>query len=440
MKEILKPDFKLTKEEWDKVEELNKRELELMKELNEETLKETFNEDIYNKYNEEINRVRKERNEIMKVENEGTLTDEQVDQIVEVLHPKEGEKEPEHFPYHVINKEGLVSAMATVEIDPKTGQHKVLPAEVKNNKVGFGQILDNDLSTMDNISAKSEKDLKDFGIPEEECMDFFNVLMKFKNNEKFNIYAELPKTGKQMVENLAMSKDIRVLNNVAKGMLGFFLNEFDIEKEFIDLQESIDEELQFKGIADIYVNEQLLQSMEVDLLKKADEYEEKGDTKKAESLRELSKTFTDTYKMTKEHEELDKNPRIVKKIDKELSKFNKHCMEFNFKYQDSKFVINDIKLLVPCLTRLLPEYNEIDIHKFILLITNICRDMTPKDPIQHSFMYYTVRNILILEHVKDTNEFRKRVIENIKGVINKIKKIEDENGYWMYIKVKEGRR
>lgn len=365
------------------------------------------------------------------IKEELELTDEQVEEIVSTLHPKTEEETVEDnsgIPYHVLNKGELVKTNVKVSIDPETGMQMVMGvAEDANQKgISLSDVLTGeDEIKLATITEDTCKELGDLGLSEEDTQQLYSIILRYQAKEKFNIYNELPAMVRNMVDNLAMSKSPKVLSEVSKNILEFFINQLHMEQEFIDLQESLKKELEIPGVVDMYA-EHLIKSMEVDLIKKADEIEEK-DPEKAKQLRHVSKTFTDTYKFTLQRLELDSNPKIVKKINKDLKKFNRHCMEFNYKYQNSKFKITNVSLLVNCLERHLGEdISTDDIKKFVLLFTNICRNMSDKNIIEHTFMYYTIKNILTIEHLQKDNEFYINMINDITDIINRIKEIEKE--------------
>lgn len=367
------------------------------------------------------------------IKEELELTDEQVEEIVATLHPKTEEAETvetegDGVPYNVLNKGNLIKTQVKVSIDPETGMQMVEGVAENENKkdISLSDVLDGeDELKLATITEDTCKELEDLGLSEEDTQKLYSIILRYKAKEKFNIYNELPTTIKNMVDNLAMSKNPRVLSEVSKNILEFFINQLHMEQEFIDLQESLKKELDIPGVVDMYA-EHLIKSMEVDLIKKAEEIEA-TDPEKAKQLRHVSTTFTDTYKFTLQKLELDNNPKIVKKINKDLKKFNRHCMEFNYKYQNSKFKITDVSLLVNCLSRHLGEDISVeDIKKFVLLFTNICRNMSDKNIIEHTFMYYTIKNILTIEHLQKDNEFYTNMISDITDIINRIKEIEKE--------------
>lgn len=358
-----------------------------------------------------------------------TMTDDDIEELVKTLHPVTepiaDEETPEHFPYAVINREGMMAkGEALVEIDPETGMHKIIGVANQGNSASFSDIIDGvDQEKMNKPDEETVKNLGDLGLPDDQAMQLYNLMLRYKAGEKFNIYNEFPPAVKDMVHNISNTKNPKVITNLSKGLLEFFINQLNIEQEFIDLQDSIKKELDMPGMVDMYA-EHLVESMEIDLLKKADELQE-SHPEKAEQLRMISNKFTHSYTYDSLHLELDSNPKIVKKINKELKKFNRACRDFNFKYQNSKFKINDVSLLVNTITRQL-SCSEEDAKKFVLLFTNVCREMTSDNIIEHTFMYYTIKNILVIDHMEKENEFSKKVLNNIREVINKINILEGE--------------
>lgn len=351
-----------------------------------------------------------------------TITDEQIEEVIKVLHPEDQET-PEHFPFAVLNKEGqMEKGIAAVAVN-ENGMSTIVGAPKEGN-VSFSDIIDGtDKEKLDNITKEASEGLTGLGLSEEDAMALYSIIIKHRKGEKFNIYNELPNSVKDMVHGIAMSKNPRVLTEVSKGIVEFFSNQLNIEQEFIDLQDSIKRELDMPGMVDMYA-EHLVKSMEDDLLAKADAIEAEYPDK-AEDLRRISNTYTRTYKFDNLHLELDSNPKIVKKINKDLKKFARHCREFNFKYQNSKFKINSVTLLEPTIMRHV-ECTKEDAQKFILLFTNICRDMKSDNLLDHTFMYYTIKNILTIDHIQKDSEFKDTIINGIKEVIEKINKLEKE--------------
>lgn len=354
-----------------------------------------------------------------------TISNEELEEVVKVLHPEKMEEEiPEHFPYAVLNKEGSIEKGAAVVAVDENGMVNIVGAPKEGN-ISFTDIIDQvDEEKLLTMNKEISDGLISMGLSEDDAMVLYTLIIKYKNGEKFNIYKELPNSVREMVHSIAMSKNPKVLTDVSKGILEFFSNQLNIEQEFIDLQDSIKRELNMPGMVDMYA-EHLVKSMEDDLLAKADSIESTHPDK-ANELRRISNTFTRTYRFDTLHLELDSNPKIVKKINKDIKKFNKHCREFNFKYQNSKFKINSVTLLEGTIIRQ-TGCTEDEAKKFILLFTNICRDMKSDNLIEHTFMYYTIKNILAIDHIEKDNEFKDKIIKGIKEVIEKINKIEGEN-------------
>lgn len=354
-----------------------------------------------------------------------TISNEQLEEVIKVLHPEktEGEETPEHFPYAVLNKEGHMEKGAAVVAVDNNGMTSIVGAPKEGN-VSFTDIIDGtDEEKLGTMTKEVSDGLTSMGLSEEDAMTLYTLILKHKKGEKFNIYKELPDSIKEMVHGIAISKNPKVLTDVSKGILEFFSNQLNIEQEFIDLQDSIKRELDMPGMVDMYA-EHLVKSMEDDLLAKADAIEATHPDK-ANELRRISNAYTRTYRFDTLHLELDSNPKIVKKINKDIKKFARHCREFNFKYQDSKFKINSITLLEGTIIRQTGCTKE-EAQKFILLFTNICRDMKSDNLIEHTFMYYTIKNILAIDHIQKDSEFKDIIIKGIKDIIEKINKLEGE--------------
>lgn len=358
--------------------------------------------------------------------NGNTLTDEQIEEIVEVLHPKEtdGAEEPKHFPYAVLNKEGkLEKGVAQVCIN-EDGTKTIL-GPVKDNDVTLDDILEGkEDEVLNKIPENVSEGLTELGLSMEDSMTLYNIILRDKKGEKFNVYNEFPKALQEMTESLVMSKNPKLLKDASRELLKFLSNQLSVEQEFVDLQSSIQKELAIPGVMDMY-NDHLAKTMQDDLLNKAKEIEATHPDK-AETLRTISNTYTKSLDLTDFHHEIDSNPSVVKKIRKNLKKFNKECRDFNFKYQNSKFKINSVSLLESTILRQVNCTKE-EAQKIILLFTHIARDMKSDNIIEHTFMYYTIKNILSLDHIdKDDNEFKINLVNSLNSLLEKIRNIEGE--------------
>ena len=399
---------------------------------------ENFKEILLNEeYENFLNAVDEARDKIedAKKEKNRELTDEEINEIVEVLHNNVGERtkllreiineeqaeERNKIPYACLNQDNYIKSVASIEYDSVSGESKVIdsnPAE-SNNVTVSDMINDNVELKLAKASEESmTKVLNDFGVNDEEDVRLFiKILNKHKAGEKIE-YLELPSFAKEMVDSLCELNKTVSKPRAIKDALNFILNEMNIEQEFVDFQEALKKEMNIPGMMDMYAGF-LRDSMEIKLLETADKIESE-DKDKAEILRKISREFTGTYKFTKILNEIENNTKNYRKLDKDIKKYSQFCRNFNYKYMNNKLVINDINLVYDILTRV-SNYSEDTIKKFIILFTKICMNYSPENVIEHTYMYYTIKNILSLSFTnEEDSDFIRELKDNLYNVLDKL--------------------
>lgn len=414
----------------DQIKELNEIEKHLSeKDLSDEQLDEMIK--ITKQFNDNnIELLKYTGGKIM--ENKNIMTEEQINEVAEVLkenisedvkHLREINDAP--FPHNTINKPELIEAEALVEINPVTGEQTVIgPASSKSeNDVTISNIVDGtDEDILNDVTIKEEtySKLNEFGLTNEETEQFTSVILRRLQGEKFSIYKELPMKIKNMVRGMCGSNNINQLQACSEIVVDQFISELKIEQEFVDFQDSLKKEIGGLDMMNIY-DEYLKETMEDKLIAKANELEA-TEPEKAKTLREISEAYKDSYEFTTMIKALEENWKEARRLDKEIKKYDRYCTEFNYKYKDSKFKINDIKLVAHSLDRALKDYSVsiLDIKKFIVLFCRITRNMRPDNIVEHSYMYYTIKNILALDYMNINSEAYTNTVENIIKVMNLI--------------------
>ena len=414
----------------DQIKELNEIEKHLSeKDLSDEQLDEMIK--ITKQFNDNnIELLKYTEEKIM--ENKNIMTEEQINEVAEVLkenisedvkHLREINDAP--FPHNTINKPELIEAEALVEINPVTGEQTVIgPASSKSeNDVTISNIVDGtDEDILNDVTIKEEtySKLNEFGLTNEETEQFTSVILRRLQGEKFSIYKELPMKIKNMVRGMCGSNNINQLQACSEIVVDQFISELKIEQEFVDFQDSLKKEIGGLDMMNIY-DEYLKETMEDKLIAKANELEA-TEPEKAKTLREISEAYKDSYEFTTMIKALEENWKEARRLDKEIKKYDRYCTEFNYKYKDSKFKINDIKLVAHSLDRALKDYSVsiLDIKKFIVLFCRITRNMRPDNIVEHSYMYYTIKNILALDYMNINSEAYTNTVENIIKVMNLI--------------------
>ena len=361
-----------------------------------------------------------------------TMTEEQINEVAKVLkenisedvkHLREINDAP--FPHNTINKPELVETEALVEINPVTGEQTVIgPASSRSeNDVTISDIVDGkDEDILNDVTIKEEtySKLNEYGLTNEETEQFTSVILRRLQGEKFSIYKELPMKIKNMVRGMCGSNNINQLQACSEIVVDQFISELKIEQEFVDFQDSLKKEIGGLDMMNIY-DEYLKETMEDKLIAKANELEA-TEPEKAKTLREISEAYKDSYEFTTMIKALEENWKEARRLDKEIKKYDRYCTEFNYKYKDSKFKINDIKLVAHSLDRAMKDYSVYmsDIKKFVVLFCRITRNMRPDNIVEHSYMYYTIKNILALDYMKIESEAYTKTVESVLNVMNLI--------------------
>lgn len=322
----------------------------------------------------------------------------------------------------------VVEANASVKVDPTTGENIVIPDEqtTKYKDVTLHEILDGaDIESKDSI-----EDIKNFGLADlsdEEAMQVVELLRKVKNKEEVNVYREMPEKLKVLVRQLSPVKSPEWFKTTAREMLNQLISDINLDKEFLDFNTALSKELEIPDILSMYADHNR-EKLEKTLLETADKIEAKA-PHKAETLRGISKSFTDSYTFVRQKELLNKPgvKRTIKKLANDSKRFHRVCDEFNYKYKTyttNNLVINDISLLLPVLERKISDkYSYETLAKFVALLLEECKNYDPKNLAQHAFMYYSIKDILNLDHVDiNLSEFNTLLVHNIEEVMDLIEK------------------
>ena len=281
-----------------------------------------------------------------------------------------------------------------------------------------------------------EATTEEYELPDIDGMGLMKTILRVRNGEKFNIYESLPENVQKEVDTLLKQSGrpltFSTREEVAKFIIDGMISDINLEKEFIDFQESLSKELNIPEITEFY-SEAIKTQMEDELLKIADEVE-KEDPKKAESLRKVSQAYTDSYTYARILDGLENNSKIRNRITKDFDRYKRFCEDINRKMKDSQFIIKDTFLMAEVLASKLNEkYTERDIANFVIAFAKTC-DKLSADRIEDcAYIYYTIRNITDLAFFDQAGtDFSKQIINNIETTIDKIREVEQR-----YLDMKE---
>ena len=264
-----------------------------------------------------------------------------------------------------------------------------------------------------------------------------NDLIQRKIKGKKITYEELPKFLKRTVEDIAIQSadkapSFAYLNNrsnlnyisnlliqqlvdeynkknigididtMLKGFDEFDKMQNDISKEFGDMLMTFDDE----------------RKAEIDAAIERCKKEGKEDS--IEKLQKMKDVIDDAYNLDK-FSEFCKKVRI-KKFD--LEKPKKVFLSFNSKYEKHANNINDIQYCPIVLDRHLDDHN--NNLKLCLAFCKYCMNFSPDNIEDHTFMYYFIRNIILIDRINPKGKLYETMDEKSKkfydGFIENLKK------------------
>ena len=289
---------------------------------------------------------------------------------------------------------------------------------------------------------------------EEEMLQFVTLISRYKKDNNYPVYKNMPESMKTTVRELAMANGIPASgwNQVAKMILEEFVSDSKIDEAFVDLEKTIDEALNIPSVVDMY-SEHTKNVMETYIPEMAEKVKEEFPDKAARLL-EIRDAFIRSYTFSFAKESYTTNARVRKAIkrwetegDKVLDAFNYLNSKSNFKMNDAlelPAILQDVLMVEPEQIAEMHEksgeevperYKKLldlgitveDIIKFCILICKSCVNLDPENVVDAAYMYYMIKNIIVLKHTQEAKtDFAIELINNICDVIIFIRNKEDE--------------
>lgn len=323
--------------------------------------------------------------------------------------------------------------------------------------------LDGDQIKKENIEISDEElasIAKDnFDLNDDEAIAMLTAISELKKNPNYPIYNDLPEKIKKMIKELMIKNGIPAIqtNNVARMVMMEFLSDSEVDSIFIDLEKAINEALNIPSILDLYT-EHTNNVMKETIPKMIEDIKD-TEPEKAELLSRVKDSFDRSFDLSFAINSYNNNSRIRKCVRKHDKNFKRALDEFNYKNEKSNFKMNDVTELPAVLYNILikepasivetyskdgaevPNYiqkafdlkiTESDVNKFCILICRSCDDLNPKDVADASYMYYMMKNIIVLKHTREAKtDFAAELISNICDAITFIRNKEAETNAHM---------
>lgn len=367
-----------------------------------------------------------------------TLTDEDVELIAKELgdgasettkHLREimaeGENDDKDYGYNVLNKK-VGKVLANVEIDPNTGEKRILNVvdEVKDNGISVEDIAyGDDIKKLSEISQdKMKESLVGMDMSDEEALQVIDILRRYEDGETIK-YEELPKFIAQMVDSLRGTSGENGVKLTTKTIINDVLhllkNQLQMDNEIIEFQEVLQKELKIPEMINMYNKE--TDALMYDKLYELAEAREQEEPEKAQELRNIADNYKDakTYKTIKEL--VDTNAKVTRKLDREVKRFKQYIRDFHYKYEkNTRFKIDSLELVLKVLVRH-TKLSEEQCIKFLIMFCRIALNMTPNNVADHTYMYYTLKTITMLDAFGNTeDEYYLSVVNTLTDIITKL--------------------
>lgn len=377
------------------------------------------------------------------------LKDSEIDVLVETLQSNIDEdlKTLREMPSNTLNDNPIPveerpevnKVLAEISVNPESGEFVF--SDTSNNvntkesdKSISDVVSDNKSFDLNNMNITEDMIKESSSIPEltdDEIKDLFNLIIDFRAGKKISFYNALPERMKQLIMNMGAAsgipiKDIKASRNMmAKNLLEQIIDDIKLDQAIVDFNKSITTELDIPNIANMYTSYRQ-EIIEDKMLETANKIESEN-PEKAELLRNIAITFKDTYEMGTMKHALEK--RKNRQYIKDTKKYNKVCNAFNAKYENSSFKINDVKLLLPVLRKQFPNIDHEYLMQLVMLFCRECNLKNSNDIIDHTFMYYTIQNILMMSYIttddNDDSSFLNILRNNLLAIIEQIKLLSD---------------
>lgn len=279
----------------------------------------------------------------------------------------------------------------------------------------------------DGLVIKAIKDI--LGIKDEDANKTLEVIKEYRSlseedRKEYKAYMALPYSIQKEINRMTGNTKTQ-RNNIARSFLDQIIRDSIIDEEIgkvKDLMGSVAKELDISNTIDMYTKYQK-GLLEDNLKNHAIKLREEGQNDKADQLDKIAEAYHQSYTLDNIKNEIINNGGKLKFKPIELEKVSRVFNTFNRKYETSEFMIPNIMEALDVAIEKFPEYDVKDITKFFIIFCKFCKNYTPDNIEQHTFMYYTLMNIITLnfEDVNKDNEFAKSIRKSVSEVIDLIK-------------------
>lgn len=398
--------------------------------------------------------------EVQKKINEGTITPEEVMQVAQKLEENIKGDETLDMIRNLPSNNGttITPIAATVEsinpkealttTDPDTGKtvvHGIIGEdyEEKDLIIDFDKYLNMDDYKIDNIkftadNVKESSIAMAFDLDENDCKQFAIVINKYKKDESYPIYRNLPPKLQVAIDNQAVAMGVinqASRNSITKNMINMVVTDVGADMYQIDMQRVLNNKIESMSghlMQEAYTD--IISNKKEKMYKIAEILEKEGHMDKAIICREIGDAAEESYKLEKFYNAIKTHKIKVKKID--MEKPDRTYNIINNKYHNSALCINRVSDIPIALGRQMQftdkkiegvTYNTI--VGFTVLFCKYCNNMNPNNPQDHTFMYYFIKNILAMDSAPAGDDNTKFVMDLVDRIKDCLISVHEVYGY-----------
>lgn len=291
------------------------------------------------------------------------------------------------------------------DINNNTPSSPEVPEEINDSENEFEFEYKRNNISLDEISIEEMGNIKntDEFAHLKDISTILNIVKRRNNGEVFDVYNALPKSVKEYVDNVVgQSKSGRTKGITKRAITNKLLDKMaELSKNSgEEFESSVSKSsIEIQGVSDKYSSDfgNLLLDINTErdelLNKRLARFEEEGNTAGIEKINKIKRGIERSNSLDEFIDFCSKCK--IKKID--IEKPQRIFDTLRFKYNDMDLSAGEIQECPKALhDHLSPEFN--DTHKLMLCIAfcKYCQNFSPSNPEEHVFMFYTVRNMGIL--------------------------------------------
>ena len=330
--------------------------------------------------------------------------------------------------------------VVTVNVNPVTNEKTVVgtPEETNNELASdmFEDILDGkldgadieDIELRETVVRDGLKEKFNTDFKEEDVIKIMNLMNDYRKDNTIDVFARLPKKIQNVIttgiakQGIPFNTAINIRKTMARELLNDLILDISVDNYQVELNEQLDtlfgnmrEEIRDMSIKNTKDQIEKLTGIIPELREK--------DPEKADRLLLVIDGMKNSFSYEKLSTAIkEKKIGRIRKID--LEKPKKIYDKFNRLYETSVYNIYDMNMLPSIMRKLLPEdISDEKIHRFLISFCKYCEnnDLKPDVLEEHSFMYYTVLNIVLLSlgtKSVEEDEYAKEITDNIVKVMS----------------------